>query len=322
MRQLHERFLDAVALERRHTTRRGLLAGGAKIAGGSAMALAFGGAPVAGGIRSLLAQDFVDDLEILNYALTLEHLEYAFYRDGLETLGEDAFSADDESDMPENIFERLSEIRDHEQAHVEFLTQTITDLGGAPVEEASYDFGYDDVTGFLEVAAALENTGVAAYAGAAPSIESMDILPAALGVHSVEARHAAYLNDLNGLSPFPDAVDAPLTPDEVLAIAGPFITGAATPAAGSPAASGEGGEVAVTIDQFAFSPQEVTIAVGETVTWTNMEVIGHTATANDDTFDSGTLTEGDSFSFTFDTAGAFPYHCEFHDNMMGTITVA
>ena len=320
MRQLHERFLDAVALERRHTSRRGLLAGGAKLAGGSALALTFAGAPVVGGLRSLLAQDFADDLEILNYALTLEHLEFAFYRDGLEDLGEDAF-ADEDLELPENIFERLGEIRDHEQDHVEFLTQTITDLGGTPVEEASYDFGYDDVAGFLEVAAALENTGVAAYAGAAPSIESGDILPATLGVHSVEARHAAYLNDLNGESPFPEAVDAPLPPDEVLAIAGPFITSAATPAAGSPVATGGGEEVAVSIDGFKFIPQEVTIAAGGTVTWTNMETVGHTATAEDETFDSGTLTDGDSFSFTFDTAGSYNYVCVFHDNMTGTVIV-
>ncbi len=61
--------------------------------------------------------------------------------------------------------------------------------------------------------------------GAAPSIENADVLAAALGIHSVEARHAAYLNGLNNASPFPAATDTPLTPDEVLAIAGPFIVG-------------------------------------------------------------------------------------------------
>ena len=103
------------------------------------------------------------------------------------------------------------------------LTQTITDLKGEPVEEAEYDFGYDDVDGFLEVAMALENVGVAAYAGAAPSIESADILAAALGIHSVEARHAAYLNIRNEESPFPNAVDEAMTRDEVLEAAGGFI---------------------------------------------------------------------------------------------------
>ena len=49
------------------------------------------------------------------------------------------------------------------------------------------------------------------------------MLTAALNIHSVEARHAAYLNGLNNASPFPAATDTPLTPDEVLAIAGPFI---------------------------------------------------------------------------------------------------
>ncbi|MBA2277952.1 MAG: ferritin-like domain-containing protein, partial [Chloroflexia bacterium] len=228
MQPISERFLAAIEGEcGRLRSRRGLLAGGARVAGG-ALALGVGGAAVGSGLRTALAQDFADDLEILNYALTLEHLEYAFYRDGLDELGEDAFG---DFEGAADLFARLEEIRDHEGAHVDALTQTITDLGGEPVAEAEYDFGYDDVAGFLEVAMALENTGVAAYAGAAPSIEDAAVLAAALGIHSVEARHAAYLNERNEVSPFPDAVDAPQTRDEVLEAAGGFIAGegAATP---------------------------------------------------------------------------------------------
>ena len=68
---------------------------------------------------------------------------------------------------------------------------------------------------------------MAAYTGAAQYlIDNDDLLTAALTIHGVEARHAAYLNVVTGSdSPFPNAVDAPMTPDEVLAIAGPFITG-------------------------------------------------------------------------------------------------
>ena len=64
----------------------------------------------------------------------------------------------------------LTQIGEHEAAHVEALSATITDLGGTPVEEASYDFGYTDATSFLTTAVALENVGVSAYAGAAPSV--------------------------------------------------------------------------------------------------------------------------------------------------------
>lgn len=123
-----------------------------------------------------------------------------------------------------NVFNNLSLIRDHEQTHVDTLSSLITDLGGTPVEEAAYDFGYGDVAGFIDVAAALENTGVDAYTGAAQFlIDNDDLLTAALTIHGVEARHAAYLNLLTGVSPFPDAVDAPLTPDEVVPIATQFI---------------------------------------------------------------------------------------------------
>jgi hypothetical protein len=164
---------------------------------------------------------FDGPVDVLNYALTLEHLEYAFYRDGLEE-----FAAEDfvDAGFAEVVYEYLGAIRDHEQEHVETLTQVVTDLGGEPVEEAEYDFGYTDLAGFLAVAQALEDTGVAAYQGAAGSlIDEDELLTAALTIHGVEARHAAYLGGLNGASPFPEAVNPTLTPDEVLEIAGPFI---------------------------------------------------------------------------------------------------
>lgn len=173
---------------------------------------------------SLLAQTTLDTpVDVLNYALTLEHLEYAFYRDGLAQFDAGAFT---DAGYAPVVAEYLGLIRDHEQTHVETLTQVINDLGGEPVAEAQYDFGYADVTGFVGVAQALENTGVSAYQGAAQFLIDEDaLLTAALTIHGVEARHAAYLNGLNGVSPFPEATNPTLTPDEVLAIAGPFIVG-------------------------------------------------------------------------------------------------
>lgn len=166
---------------------------------------------------------FGSEVDVLNYALTLEHIEATFYTQGVE-----AFAAQDYVDLgfDPSVLDYITAIRDHEVAHVEALTQVVTDLGGEPAAQAEYDFGYTTLAEFLAVAQALENTGVDAYTGAAQYlIDNDDLLTAALTIHGVEARHAAYLNLLNATSPFPDAFDAPLTPDEVLEIATPFIVG-------------------------------------------------------------------------------------------------
>lgn len=165
--------------------------------------------------RLLAAQAFTDDLDVLNYALTLEHLEYAFYRDGLAGFTADNFGA--------GVYDNLILVRDHEDTHVDTLVSVITDLGGTPVQEATYDFGYANADGFIAVAAALENTGVSAYDGAAAAIQNVDLLTAAGTIVAVEARHASYLNLVNGMSPFPEAFEDPLSRAEVLDIAGPFI---------------------------------------------------------------------------------------------------
>ncbi|MDX1614311.1 MAG: plastocyanin/azurin family copper-binding protein [Candidatus Promineifilaceae bacterium] len=86
-------------------------------------------------------------------------------------------------------------------------------------------------------------------------------------------------------------------------------------------------EQAVTIVNFAFSPDELTVPVGTTVVWTNQDNVGHTVTAgspsapNPDFFDSGSLSSGDTFSFTFDEAGSFEYYCTIHPSMTATVTV-
>jgi plastocyanin len=78
---------------------------------------------------------------------------------------------------------------------------------------------------------------------------------------------------------------------------------------------------AVDIAGFAFSPGSVTVAVGDTVTWSNADAQNHTATANDDSFDTGTIGGGTSKSVTLSTAGTFAYHCKIHPSMTGTIVV-
>lgn len=78
---------------------------------------------------------------------------------------------------------------------------------------------------------------------------------------------------------------------------------------------------AVSIVDFAFDPAAVEIPVGATVTWTNTGAATHTATASDGTFDSGQLAPGATFSHTFTAAGTFPYVCQIHPQMTGTVSV-
>lgn len=227
---LHTEQLMATVMEQRDAilSRRSLLGRGALVgAATGAAALAF--SPALRGNFAAFAQDstpageddnggFEDDIAVLNYGLTLEHLESAFYRDNAATydLGVDGFG--------NSINDYMALIAQHEADHVTTLVAVITDLGGEPVAEATYDFGVTDAATFLATAAALENTGVSAYDGVGQFISDPGLLTAAGTIVAVEARHASYLNLITGAIPFPAAFETPLSMDEVLEIAGPFIT--------------------------------------------------------------------------------------------------
>ncbi|XVH33300.1 ferritin-like domain-containing protein (plasmid) [Haloferacaceae archaeon DSL9] len=170
------------------------------------------------------------DVDILNFARTLEFLEARFYREGLDTIGESGLCRSEplqmvDGSVQDDAFGELRVIQEHEEIHAEVLGETIEDLGGEPVAEPEFDFGTatEDPIEFLQTAALLETTGVGAYAGAAPLIENPELIPPALGIHSVEARHTSFLNVLNGDSGFPDAFDEALSMDEVLERANQFI---------------------------------------------------------------------------------------------------
>jgi len=165
--------------------------------------------------RKALAKATTNDLEILNYALTLEYLEAEFYTRGLDG---DVLSGRDR--------DLVEPIRDHEQEHVTAVTQTIKDMGGKPAEKPNFTFPDGTFTSkkkFLTTASAFEELGVTAYHGQVPRIDDADILKAAAAIAGVESRHAAIVADLLGGDPFPSAFEKNMSMKQVLKAAAPFI---------------------------------------------------------------------------------------------------
>ncbi|KAF8939714.1 ferritin-like domain-containing protein [Dissophora ornata] len=157
---------------------------------------------------------------ILNYALTLEHLESEFYKEGLAKFGHRAFI---DAGFSAEVRDRIVHIGEHENVHVSTLTSVITSLKGTPVPACTYNFPLDNVNQFLAVAQALENTGVSAYLGAAAGL-SGDLLTAAGTIVTVEARHVSYLSEIWGESGLPYSFDTPLSPQQVVTMATTLIT--------------------------------------------------------------------------------------------------
>lgn len=85
--------------------------------------------------------------------------------------------------------------------------------------------------------------------------------------------------------------------------------------------SGEGVD-SITIENFAFTPKTITVSAGTTVTWTNLDSADHTVTSESgDELDSGLMSQGDTYSKTFDSAGTYDYYCTLHPYMTGTVLV-
>jgi rubrerythrin len=159
-------------------------------------------------------------VDVLQYALTLEHLEATFYREGLAKFSSADFAA---AGIPAGAYARLTQVAGDEKTHVDFLT---TALGSAATKECAYAFPMSSIAEFLGVASILEGVGVSAYLGAARQIANKDYLTVAGSILTVEARHSAYLRPTSSgekLSPFPSAQDIPLTPNAVYTLASAFI---------------------------------------------------------------------------------------------------
>ncbi|MEP6893147.1 MAG: ferritin-like domain-containing protein [Gaiellaceae bacterium] len=205
---------------------------------------AFGGVSLAGagallgsgaGIASAATDDGVSDVDVLNFALTLEYLEASYYVQALGTGSTPlppgvaatprrftngqitgAKQLQSLGNVRAGAYRYLRQIRDHEVAHVAFLQGA---LGAAAVPACTFDFSapLDEVDTFLATALVLENTGVMAYDGAIRYIETPDNLQAGAQIATIEARHASYLGTLNHAAPWPGPFDMGKKPSEIVA---------------------------------------------------------------------------------------------------------
>lgn len=165
--------------------------------------------------RMPLAQDapFKNDVDVLNYALTLEFFEAELYKAliaGGKLQGKD--------------LQYVTLFGQQEQAHVDALIPVIQQLGGTPVQKAQYNLPtLNTREEVLDILVTVEEVGVSAYLGAAGFIKDKTLLGAAAGIMQVEARHQSVIRFLRGLDPVPAAFTPSRTPAEVLKIVTPFI---------------------------------------------------------------------------------------------------
>ncbi len=170
------------------------------------LGLAAGGAALLGGLAAPARAAKSSDIAILNYALTLEYLQAAFY-----TETERVAAVKGQAARAARVVGAV------ERAHVAAFRNL---LGRKAIKQPSFDFRgtTEDQQAFLKTAVAFEDLAVAAYKGQAHLIESDAILAAAVSIHSVEARHAAWMRHLFGIRPATSAFDESKSKAEILRI--------------------------------------------------------------------------------------------------------
>ncbi|KZS93402.1 hypothetical protein SISNIDRAFT_507377 [Sistotremastrum niveocremeum HHB9708] len=170
------------------------------------------------GLRKRAADPVLNETQILNFALTLEHLENAFYTLGLSEFDQDAFV---KAGLPAFTRGRFEQIAEHEATHVQFLTEA---LGPDATAACNYSFPFTDPNSFVALASILENGGVSAYLGAAQFLSDKAHLTAAGSILTTEARQNAWIHSaVLKLEPWSRAFDTPLTFDQVFTLASGFI---------------------------------------------------------------------------------------------------
>lgn len=165
----------------------------------------------------------LSDVDILNFALTAEHLESEFYKQGFAKFPMQDFMA---LGLTEGQVKSLMGVGQTEATHVTTLQSAIAGAGAKPVEACTYNFdaALTSADSMVKTARVLEAVGVSAYLGAAPLVNSSDVLAAAASIVTVEARHQAFIRMASGAEPVPAAFDTALGPRAVFTLAAQFIS--------------------------------------------------------------------------------------------------
>ncbi|KPI40501.1 Protein rds1 [Cyphellophora attinorum] len=161
------------------------------------------------------------DVTVLQFALTLEHLENKFYSDALKKFSEGDFAA---AGYGATYYEDLKYIASDESSHVALLSSALSAAGQTPVQPCTYSFPYTDVKSFISLSSIIEGVGTSAYLGGAPLITSKDYLTVAGSILVTEALHTSYQRAAVAEVPFASPYGTPLDPTSVYTLAAAFIT--------------------------------------------------------------------------------------------------
>jgi rubrerythrin len=197
---------ETAGLDRGDFLKKGVVAGGGLLAGSALFGAYL--SPAEAAISRKRSKR--NDVRILNYALTLEFLEASFYAQAVANGAAGANAA---------LARFAQVVARHEAKHVTFLRNA---LGSAAIRKPAFDFGsaVTDEATFAKTAQILEDTGVSAYLGQVANIAQAAVLSAAGTIATVEARHAAWIRQINGATPAPADFDRPKSEAAILKAVG------------------------------------------------------------------------------------------------------
>ncbi|KAF9193261.1 hypothetical protein BGZ51_003780 [Haplosporangium sp. Z 767] len=184
-----------------------------------AIACAIAASAVTASPTPIAKRDAASHHKVLNFVLSVEHLEAELFKQGLQKYNANAFK---KAGFDQRVYDRFVQMGAQDKTHVATLKTAIKHIGGTPYAPCTYKFPLRTVYDFITIAGAVKNSAVSVYLGAVPDL-SGDILTVAASKMTVEARHSAFLNEALGQSSSPYPFDTPLSAKQVVTIAAPLI---------------------------------------------------------------------------------------------------